>query len=382
VTVSKGRLNRNILEIKINGHEGRAVFMKEKDKIKFEVPEKEIHFPCSDKTSQLVLPITNQTAQNVLISGGKGSSLASLKILSKKLEKSETLEVPDGIIVTCNAYELMIDKNKQISDAIQNLKTLVRYSQSLIRFYKFIRYSFLKLLYNLPKLSKTGILKKQCENVVNIIKSGHLPNQIKDQISSNLELIYGKDKLNNTLFAVRSSASGEDSDEMSAAGQMITYLGVKGLDAIYSAVMKCWSSQFEFVAVEYKRGYGQDIDSLMAVVIQKMVDCDSAGVLFTCDPLTGDEREIVITANYGIGESVVSAAAEPDTIRVKVNIKNNDYDGRTIEGIKSIEIGSKAKCIKINDSEDGTVEIDGQDQNRCCISDENAIRLANIALKV
>jgi pyruvate,water dikinase len=218
--------------------------------------------------------------------------------------------------------------------------------------------------------------------VVHIIRSTELPNQIKDQIRSNLELNYDKQKLNKTLFAVRSSALGEDSDEMSAAGQMTTYLGVKGLDAIYDAVMKCWSSQFEFVAVEYKRGYGQDINSLMAVVIQEMINCDSAGVLFTCDPLTGDEREIIITANYGIGESVVSAMAEPDTIRVSVNIKDNSYDSRSVKEIKSIEIGSKAKIIKINDSEDGTIEMDNQNQNQCCISEKNAKQLANIGLKV
>jgi pyruvate,water dikinase len=124
---------------------------------------------------------------------------------------------------------------------------------------------------------------------------------------------------------------------MSAAGQMTTYLGVKGIDEICSAVMKCWSSQFSFVAVEYKRGYGQEINSPMAVVIQEMINCDSAGVIFTCDPLTGDERKIIITANYGIGESVVSAMAEPDTIKLDVNIEANCLQKqRTIKGIVRI----------------------------------------------
>ena len=68
--------------------------------------------------------------------------------------------------------------------------------------------------------------------------------------------------------------------------------------------MKCWASQFTFNAVEYKRNYGQPINSEMAVVIQQMVDCDSSGVIFTCDPVTGDERSITITANYGLGEVI------------------------------------------------------------------------------
>ncbi len=172
--------------------------------------------------------------------------------------------------------------------------------------------------------------------MLSLISSYELPLKIKNEIIAQLTSIFGLD-FKSKCFAVRSSASGEDSEEMSAAGQMNTYLGVKGIDEICSAVMKCWSSQFSFVAVEYKRGYGQEINSPMAVVIQEMINCDSAGVIFTCDPLTGDERKIIITANYGIGESVVSAIAEPDTIRIDVNIEANSLQKqRTIKGIVRI----------------------------------------------
>ena len=228
----------------------------------------------------------------------------------------------------------------------------------------------------------TDSLKKESLNVVNAFKSSQLPQEIKDQIRNKLQLIFGANDFENKSFAVRSSASGEDSEEMSAAGQMDTYLGIKGLDAIYSSVLKCWSSQFEFVAIEYKRGYGQDLNSSMAVVIQEMVDCDSAGVLFTCDPLTGNEKEITISANYGIGESVVSAMAEPDTIRVGVKVKDNSFNGRTIEGIKSISIGSKSRAIRMDGSGRGTVEVESFDTNKCCLSSENTIRLAETALEV
>jgi pyruvate,water dikinase len=172
-----------------------------------------------------------------------------------------------------------------------------------------------------------------CENVAQKFGQQKLPQIIENQLRENLRLIFGEN-FESIQFAVRSSASGEDSEEMSAAGQMNTYLGVKGIEEICSAIMKCWSSQFSFVAVEYKRGYGQEINSPMAVVIQEMINCDSAGVIFTCDPLTGDERKIIITANFGIGESVVSAMAEPDTIRIDVNIEANSLQKqRTIKGI-------------------------------------------------
>ena len=79
---------------------------------------------------------------------------------------------------------------------------------------------------------------------------------------------------------------------------------MKGINEICESVMKCWASQFTFNATEYKLNYGQSVNSEMAVVIQQMVNCDSSGVIFTCDPVTGDERSIIITANYGLGEVI------------------------------------------------------------------------------
>ena len=181
---------------------------------------------------------------------------------------------------------------------------------------------------------KRDNLQKCCHEVTEVISRQKLSESCVEKIKENLKTIFGE-RFESIRFAVRSSALSEDSGEMSSAGQMTTILGVKGLEAIVEAVMKCWSSQFTFVAVEYKRGYGQEINSPMAVVIQEMVDSDSAGVIFTCDPITGDERHVLITANYGIGESVVSALAEPDTIKLRINIEANSLlNKRTVEGIK------------------------------------------------
>ncbi|GIY99215.1 uncharacterized phosphotransferase YvkC, partial [Caerostris extrusa] len=107
---------------------------------------------------------------------------------------------------------------------------------------------------------------------------------------------------------------GEDTASMSAAGQMDTFLGVQGLKDIFAAVTKCWASQFGYIAIEYKKTqWPRSLNSPMAVVIQEMVACEVSGVLFTCDPLTSNPSKITITANYGLGESVVSGSAEPDT---------------------------------------------------------------------
>ena len=67
-------------------------------------------------------------------------------------------------------------------------------------------------------------------------------------------------------------------------------------------MLKCWASQFSHVAIEYKKRYGQELVSDMAVVIMEMVPAESAGVMITCDPLTGDPSTIYITSNFGLGE--------------------------------------------------------------------------------
>ena len=210
-----------------------------------------------------------------------------------------------------------------------------------------------------------------------------MPSVLKDAIRESLHQAFADENIDDKIFAVRSSACGEDSEETSAAGQMTTYLGVKGLNNICASVMKCWASQFGNIAVEYKRGYGQLINAPMAVVIQEIVDCDVAGVMFTCDPMTGDEREIILTANYGLGESVVSASAEPDTITLDVDKQKN-----VVRGVKKIVIGGKSTVIKISNDEQqescGTVETKMSDDEckKCCLDELLAMHIGQIGLTV
>ncbi|CAG2113475.1 unnamed protein product, partial [Medioppia subpectinata] len=178
--------------------------------------------------------------------GGKGSSLAVLKSLSEDLVKEKyenTFNVPNGVIVTTNAYKRLLNDNKDLVKSIEDLEKSTELS--------------------------TKELKTKCKNLMDLISSRELPEDIKQEIKVKLSENFSD--YEKRLFAVRSSSASEDSEEMSAAGQMTTYLGVIGLDEIYSSVMKCWSSQFSHIAYEYKRGYGQTINTPMAVVIQEMI---------------------------------------------------------------------------------------------------------------
>ena len=112
--------------------------------------------------------------------------------------------------------------------------------------------------------------------------------------------------------AVRSSACAEDSEAASFAGQQETYLHVRGADEVLRRVRDCWGSFFSERALFYraKKGSLEDLD--MAVVVQRMVAADVAGVLFTIDPTRGRKDRMVVEAVFGLGEAVVSGQVTPD----------------------------------------------------------------------
>jgi pyruvate,water dikinase len=111
--------------------------------------------------------------------------------------------------------------------------------------------------------------------------------------------------------AVRSSAVSEDGDGASFAGQYETYLGVAGVPDVLRHITKCWASGYSAHALEYRRRLGGAPHDL-AVGVVELVDARSAGVVFTLDPVTGDRGTLVVEANWGFGESVVSGHVSPD----------------------------------------------------------------------
>src|SRR3954454_9683707 len=112
--------------------------------------------------------------------------------------------------------------------------------------------------------------------------------------------------------AVRSSACAEDSETASYAGQQETYLYVRGADAVLDRVRDCWASFFSERAIFYRGQKGSLDDLGMAVVVQRMVRADVAGVLFTCDPVRGRRDRMVVEAVLGLGEAAVSGQVTPD----------------------------------------------------------------------
>src|SRR5205085_2381910 len=105
---------------------------------------------------------------------------------------------------------------------------------------------------------------------------------------------------------------GEDSEEATFAGQQESYLWIRGVDAVCNAVRDCWGSLYTPGAVSYRSRLGSADDVAMGVTVQAMVDAEVSGVMFTCNPLSGDRSVVAINASWGLGLAVVGGEVTPD----------------------------------------------------------------------
>ena len=172
--------------------------------------------------------------------------------------------------------------------------------------------------------------------------------------------------------AVRSSAVGEDSAGASFAGQLETYLGISGREAVSQAVVRCWKS----ASADRVRAYSKDRTDAGAVgvVVQEMVDASRAGVCFTANPVSGKRDEVVVTANFGIGESVVADLSTPDTWIVRRSL------------VVRRDIATKTRMVvlpkpehKSGSKEAETVDVPESIANDPSLSEKQVLRIAALA---
>lgn len=165
-----------------------------------------------------------------------------------------------------------------------------------------IRADLLKSCIDVEKLRGYARAQDHAAAVKLVEQTATVPQEILDAYA---ELGEGK-------VAVRSSASAEDSEAASYAGQQETYLNVVGADEVRRRVIDCWASFFSERALFYRAQKGSLDDLRMAVVVQKMVDADKAGVTFSIHPVTRRHDRMMIEAVHGLGEAVVSGEVTPD----------------------------------------------------------------------
>jgi pyruvate,water dikinase len=210
---------------------------------------------------------------DIPIAGGKGANLGELT--------RARVPVPPGFIVTADAYSHFI-KEARLTQKIS---------------------SYLKALD--PKDS--DMLQDTAFRIKQMISQAAIPPGMADEIKQAYR------RMHQGMVAVRSSATAEDLPEASFAGQQSTFLNVQGESNVVTAVQNCWASLFEARAIFYRNEQHFDHFKVgIAVVVQRMVQSEVSGVAFTAEPLSSDEKKIVIEAVYGLGEAVVSGELTPD----------------------------------------------------------------------
>src|SRR3989338_5043586 len=247
------------------------------------------------KESEFILWFSDINMDSLPKVGGKAASLGEMFNIK--------LPIPNGFCVTAYAYEHFLEKT--------NIKTRIS-----------------RLLKNI-NVEETENLEETAQKVQDIILEQEMPIEIKKEILESYEVMNidsglanaGQSALNLIkagrdlpYVAVRSSATAEDLPEASFAGQQETYLNVKGVDRVISAVQNCWASLFTARAIYYriKNNFPHE-KVLIAVIVQKMVDSTSSGVMFSANPATNNTSEIMVEAAFGLGEVVVGGQVTPDT---------------------------------------------------------------------
>ena len=214
------------------------------------------------------------------------------------------------------------------------------------------------------------------------ITGARLPERLMEEIGSAWsEMSAGRD----IAVAVRSSATAEDLPDASFAGQQETFLNVRGLDNLVAALHQVYASLFNDRAIAYRVHKGFDHSQVaLSVGVQYMVrsDIGAAGVMFTLDTESGFRDVVFITSSYGLGETVVQGAVNPDEFYVyKPSLENGKHP------ILRKTLGSKTiKMIYSDDPRPGmtvdTVDVDADDRHRFSLSDDEISALARIAVAI
>ncbi len=224
---------------------------------------------------------------------------------------------------------------------------------------------------NSINVEDTKQLEEASKKIREMIESTPMPKEVEEEIKQAYRKLC-EESGEEVFVAVRSSATAEDLPGASFAGQQETYLNVRGEDEVVEKVRKCWSSLYTPRAIYYRvqKGFRHE-DVSIAVVVQKMVNSEKSGVMFTSHPVTGDKIAI-IEAVWGLGEAIVSGMVTPD---------HYEYD-RVQRKIVVVKIAEKK--VMLTRGEDGKtvkVELDEEKAKARVLSDseiEELVKLGEI----
>ncbi len=281
-----------------------------------------------------VLGLEETDRTQVAVVGGKGALLG-------ELSQIDGIQVPAGYCVTTAAFRRVMEDAPSIDERLDELSRLDPDDRHAIR-------------------TLSAGIRRTLEGIA-------IPDDVEAAITRAVAQ-FGE----HAAYAVRSSATAEDLPTASFAGQQDTYLNVVGPAAILRHVSRCWASLFTERAVTYRLRNGFDHRTVsMAVVVQRMVAPDAAGVLFTAHPVTSNRRVATVEAVFGLGEALVSGLVNADVFTVR--------DGEVIDKA----VASKQRAIYASPG-GGTQEvaIEPERQDQPALTDAHVVRLAELGRRI
>ena len=299
---------------------------------------------------RFVIPFSKLRMSDVEIVGGKNASLGEL--LSQLTEAG--IRVPDGFATTAEAFRVFLKEGGLDKRIEERLKTLD--------------------VDDVKELAKAGAEIRQW------IEEAPFPAQLEKEIREHYEWLKGDQE--QISVAVRSSATAEDLPDASFAGQQETFLNVVGIDQVFARMKEVFASLYNDRAISYRvhKGFDHSVVALSAGV-QRMVRSDKgcAGVMFTMDTESGFDQVVFITASYGLGETVVQGAVNPDEYFVhKPMLEQGNFPIiRKVLGSKKIEMvfdtdKASGRSVKV-------VDVPEAERKKFALNDSEIIELAKYA---
>ncbi|TMI55896.1 phosphoenolpyruvate synthase, partial [Candidatus Bathyarchaeota archaeon] len=295
-----------------------------------------------DRSHSIVVWLDQVGKNDIQLVGGKCANLGELT--------AKGISVPPGFAVTADAFRRFLEETR-IGDVIH--KTL--------------------------NSSKGPRDPKQYEEasqeIRKIIESAPMPADIAEEVRIAYHDLEKKTGTAQVKVAVRSSATSEDLPDASFAGQQDTFLNVKGEEQLVHYVQKCWSSLYTPRAIFYREEKGFPHEKvLISVGVQKMVDSEVSGVIFTLDPVNGDPSKIIIESTWGLGEALVAGVVRPDRFIVDkgtLQIVHKEIVPKMVEHVPNHKTGLTAQR-----------EVPAERRNASSLSDEQVVELAGLARNI
>ncbi|MFG1673790.1 rifamycin-inactivating phosphotransferase [Micromonospora sp. NPDC049282] len=285
-------------------------------------------------TGRYVVGFDEVDETQVAVVGGKGAHLGALS-------RTEGVRVPAGFCVTTDAFRRGVAGGPALDERLDRLAGLGPDDREAI-----------------------GAVSAEIRRAV---EETAVPGDVAAAVTRALT-----DLGEHGAYAVRSSATAEDLPTASFAGQQDTYLNVVGPAAVLAHVSRCWASLFTERAVTYRLRNGIDHRAVrMAVVVQRMVLPDAAGVLFTADPVTGNRTVSSVDAGFGLGEALVAGLVNPDVFTVR--------DGT----IMSRTIAAKRAAVHaVPGGGTRVAEVDPARQEQPALTDAQVLRLVRLGRRI